>query len=151
LVTELQKTRLPFTGTSGLQKPVNNVMMRFLLFVDKEVIDFIVQETNRYAVTVVQSCTLKPRSQVKNWQPVTGEEICAPLGIYVLMSIMQKPSMKSYISRDAFTETPIFNQMVLQDRFCLISKLTPDTYCGPPKLFRIHSIIEMLRQCFQSA
>jgi Fe-S oxidoreductase len=50
----------------------------------------------------------------------------------------------------------IFNKMVLEDRFCSISEFqhfidigTKDTYSGPPKLFRIHSIIEMLLHCFQ--
>jgi hypothetical protein len=75
VVTELQQTKLQFTIVSGLKKPESNVLDT-LLFSDKDVADFIVQETNRYEDTVIQSCTLKPRSRVRNSQPLTGEDMC---------------------------------------------------------------------------
>jgi hypothetical protein len=38
----------------------------------------------------------------------------------MLMGIVQKPTLNSYLSRDAFIEAPIFPQTVTQDRLEVI-------------------------------
>ena len=76
---------------------------------DQHVIDH-VAETNRYDEYCIQSTMLKPRSHMRRWQPVTSDEIYVDLGLIMLMSILQKPTLKSYFSRDAFVETLMFLQ-----------------------------------------
>jgi hypothetical protein len=146
--------KIPFTGQSGAQKDFVSV---FLLFFGEEVIAVIV-ETNKYVEQYIQKCTLKPRSHVRKWEPVTGEEIYVALGLMMLMGIVQMPTLKSYLSKDPFLETPIFYQTMTQDRFELITKFlnftdnsTRDTYTGPPKLFKIQPILELLNKKCQSA
>jgi hypothetical protein len=136
--------KIPFTGQSGAQKDCVSVLDTFLLFFDEEVIAVIVADTNKYAEQYIQKCTLKPRSRVRMWEPVTGEEIYVALGLMMLMGIVEMPTIKSYISKDPFLETPIFYQTMTQDRFELITKFlhfmdnsTRDTYTGPHKLFKI--------------
>jgi hypothetical protein len=76
----------------------------------------------------------------------------------MLMGIVQKPTIKSYFSKDPFLESPIFYQTVTQDRFELITKFlhfmdnsTRDTYTVPPKLSKIQPILELLNNKFQNA
>jgi hypothetical protein len=66
--------KIPFSGKHGPEKHFDIVSDTSLLFFD-EIITLIVQETNRYAEKVIQGCTLKPRSCIRNWEPVTGDEI----------------------------------------------------------------------------
>jgi hypothetical protein len=150
--------KIPFTGQSGAQKDFVSVLDTFLLFFDEEVIAFIVTETNKYAEQYIQKCTPKPRSRVRKWEPVTGEEIYVALRLTMLMGIVQKPIIKSYFPKDPFLETPIFYKTMTQDRFKLITKFlhftnnsTRDTYTEPPKLFKIQPILELLNNKFQSA
>jgi hypothetical protein len=150
--------KIPFRGQSGAQKDFVSVLDTFLLFFDEEVIAVIVAETNKYAEQYIQKCTLKPRSRVRKWEPVRGEEIYVALGLMKLMGIVQKPTIKSYFSKDPFLETPIFYQTMTQDRFELTTKFlhftdnsTRDTYTGPPKLLKIQPILESLNNKFQSA
>jgi hypothetical protein len=118
------------------------------LFFDEEIITLIVQETNRYAEKFTQVCTLKPRSCIMNWEPVMGDEIYVVLCLMMLMGIVQRTTMKSYFSGDAFLESPIFPQSMSQNQFELILKFlnfvdnsTIDTYNGPTKLFKIQSTV----------
>jgi hypothetical protein len=113
--------KIPFTGPSGAQKDFVSVLDTFLLFFDEEVIAVIVAETNKCAEQYIQKCTLKPRSRVRKWEPVTGEEIYVALGLMMLMGIVETPTIKSYFSKDPFLETPIFYQTMTQDRFELIT------------------------------
>lgn len=52
----------------------------------------------------------------------TCDEIHVVLGLIMLMGRVQKPTLKSYFSCDAFTEIPILPQTMKQGRFDLIKK-----------------------------
>jgi hypothetical protein len=45
---------------------------------------------------------------------VTSDEIYAIVGLIMLMSIVQKPTLKLYFSRDAFVDTTVFLQIMIQ-------------------------------------
>jgi len=69
-----------------------------------------------------------------------SDEIHVVLGLIMLMGIVQKPTLKSYFSCDAFTEIPILPQTMTQGRFDLINKFlyfvennTVSTYTGTKK------------------
>jgi hypothetical protein len=107
---EYRAQRIPFSGQHGPQKIVDSVLNTFLLFIDEKIITLIVEETNIYAEKFIQGCTLKPRLCIRNSEPVTGDEIYVVLDLMMLIDIVQKPTLKSYFSRDAFLESPIFPQ-----------------------------------------
>jgi hypothetical protein len=89
--------------------------------------------------------------------PVDKNEIYVYLGLIMLMRIVQKPSIKAHFSKNPIPDTPIFSQTMSQDRFKLVSKFmhfvdntTQNTFYGPKKLFKIHSITDYLHNKFQS-
>jgi len=43
------------------------------LFLTDEVVNIMVEETNRYAEQYIQSHTLKPRSRVRQWEPTNTD------------------------------------------------------------------------------
>jgi hypothetical protein len=53
--------KIPFTGLSGSKKKSTSTQIdSFLLFFDTELIDIIVEETNKYTNQKIQSTTWKP-------------------------------------------------------------------------------------------
>jgi hypothetical protein len=89
---------------------------------------------------------------------VTGNEIYVVLGLMMLMDLVQKPTLKSCFSRDAFLESPNFSQSKSQNRFEPVLKFlhfidnsTIDTYTAPQKLFKIQPILEIMNRNVQSA
>jgi hypothetical protein len=119
----------------------------------------IVTETNRYAEKFKNSRghIFSKRSRVNEWQPVTAEEIYVVLALFMLMGIVQDPSVRMYFSRNHLVATPVFGSVISLDRFesiCRFLHLTDntskDTYEGPQKLFKIYPIIRHLNSKFQS-
>jgi hypothetical protein len=75
----------------------------------------------------------------------TSDEKYVVLGLIMLMGTVQKPTLKSYFSWDAFAETSTFPQIMTQGRFELIMKFlyfvdnnTVNTYTGTKKKLKIH-------------
>jgi hypothetical protein len=92
---------------------------------------------------------------MRRWQPVKKVMTYVVLGLIMLMGIMQKPTLKSYFSCDAFTEIPILPQTMTQGRFDLIKKIlyfvdnnTVSTYTGTKKKFKNLCLLslEMLKK-----
>lgn len=77
------------------------VLEAFLLYIDKEIVDLIVCKDEQIRV-------LQPRPRARKWQCVMDDKIYVFLGLPMLM--VQKSTLKSYFSRDAFLETLIFFQ-----------------------------------------
>jgi len=70
-------------------------------FFDKEIIQQIVRETNKYAEQYknIGGNLYSFRSLVRSWTPVTESEIHTVLGLFLLMGIAQKPTARSYFSK----------------------------------------------------
>jgi hypothetical protein len=139
----------------GLRK-ILSVLEAFMFF-DQHIIDHIVAETKGYADYCIQNSVLEPRSCIRSWQPLTSDKIYVVLGLTMLMDIVQKPTLKLYFSTNAFIETLIFPHTMTSDRFELIMKFlhfvddnTVDTYTGRNKIFKVRSLLEILRKHFQS-
>jgi len=77
---------------------VSDIVECYKLFFDKELIQQIVTETNRYAEQYknAQGNYFPFRSFVKSWKPVTENEIYTVLGLFLLIGIVQKPTARSY-------------------------------------------------------
>jgi len=46
------------------------------------------------------------QSRINEWQPVTAEEMCVVLAIFMLMGIVQKPSLMLHFSLNQLVESP---------------------------------------------
>ena len=85
------------------------------------------------------------------------KEIYTALGLFLLMSIVQKPSARSYFSKRRVISTSEFAAVISRDRFELICKFlhfidneSLPTYQGPPILFKIYPVIYHLNVKFQT-
>jgi hypothetical protein len=100
-----------FTGSVGPQgaaKGDMEIVHIFQLFFSKELIDTIVRETNRYVEQFLRGCELLIRSPTRAWKPVTEGEIYIVLGSFMLMGIIQKPTLRSYFTTNRVISTPGF-------------------------------------------
>jgi len=69
------------------------------MFFDDELVEVSVRETNTYAAQKIQARSFIPlRSRMRDWKPVTKDEMCAVLALFMLMGIIQKPTLRSYFS-----------------------------------------------------
>ena len=94
--------RFPFTGDAGATNAVparGNELDYFNLFFN-DVIDIIVQETNRYAV----------QEKAQNWVNTTLDEIRVFLALVMLQGLTPKPITWQYWSRRRIIETAFFGQ-----------------------------------------
>jgi hypothetical protein len=62
------------------------------------------------------------RSLVRQWTPVTENEIHVVLDLCLIMWIIQKPTLRTYFSRKRILSTPGFGDVMSRDRFQLIMK-----------------------------
>jgi hypothetical protein len=146
-----------FSSVCGPKKSAASPSEAFLLFIDDQILEMTVAETDRYANQKILLQSWKPCSHVNSWMPVDKNEIYVYLGLIMLMRIVQKPSIKAHFSKYPILDTPIFSQTMSQDHFQLVSKFThfvdnttQNTFSGPKKLFKIHSITDYLHNKFQS-
>ncbi|PNF18924.1 hypothetical protein B7P43_G18030, partial [Cryptotermes secundus] len=154
-----QGQREHFTGSFGPQGGALNVVEIvdvFELFFDKQMVNQIVTETNRYAEQFLRGRDLPVRSPARAWKPVTEGEIYVLLGLFMLMGIIQKPTLRSYFSTRRIMSTPGFRDIISRNRLELICKFlhfvdneTMSTYQGPQKLFKIFPLISHLNKKFQ--
>jgi hypothetical protein len=87
-----------FCGISGPQdsaKGLTNAVDIFEQFFNKDIVQKIVTETNHYAEQFKNSSgnIFSRKSRVNEWQPVTSEEIYVVLALFMLMGIVQRPSL----------------------------------------------------------
>ncbi|XP_022177033.1 piggyBac transposable element-derived protein 5-like [Myzus persicae] len=67
----------------------------YSLFLDDEIIQLLVKETNRYAAELLKS-VVSPHSRLKQWETVTPTEMKKFLGIIMWMGLCHKSSIASY-------------------------------------------------------
>jgi hypothetical protein len=99
-------------GSQGAAKLVMEIMDVFELFFSKELIDTIVTETNRYAEEFLCGRELTVRSPARAWEPVTEGEIYIVLGPFMLMGIIQKPTLRSYFTTKRVISTLGFRDVM---------------------------------------
>jgi hypothetical protein len=115
-----------FTGSVGPQgaaKEVTEIVDIFELFFNSELVDTIVKETNRYAEQFLHACKLSSRSTARAWKPMTEGEIYVVLGLFMLMGIIQKPTLRSYFATKRVISKPGFGDIITRDRLELICKV----------------------------
>ena len=103
---------------------VSDVVQCFELLFDKEIIQQIVRETNRYAEQYknARGNLFSFRSLVRSWTPVTESEIYPFSGLFLLMGIVQKPTVRSYFSKIRVISKPGFADVSTRQRSDLIGK-----------------------------
>ena len=85
-----------FTANSGVQCSFDeqaSILKYFESFIDDDIIDMIVTETNRNAESKLRGMSEDKKSK---WHPTTRNEIRVFLAITILQSIVKKPDLQLY-------------------------------------------------------
>ncbi|XP_062609964.1 piggyBac transposable element-derived protein 4-like [Saccostrea cucullata] len=93
----------------------------------RNLIEILVEETNRYADQFLSNpqYSPKPYSRSLQWSETNVDEMSAYLGLYLSMGILRKPSIEAYWqnSEQSFLfRTPGFAEIMTRDRFQILSK-----------------------------
>jgi hypothetical protein len=59
---------------------------------------------------------------MRDWKPFTADEIYVVPALFMLMGIVQKPTLCLYFSRNSVLATPVFGSVISMDRFESICK-----------------------------
>lgn len=90
------------TGMRDVNLPVDSKPVDYFeLFFNKNVMQGIVNETNKYADERIQKLapTLKPKSTWKKWVSVTYSEIRLFIGVILNMGLINLPRLQDYFSQ----------------------------------------------------
>lgn len=146
-----------FTGDSGLQmqlSPEITPYQTFCKIVDNEVIELIVEETNRYANQCLLLGERNLYSRLRNWKATNGTEIMKFLILIIWMGLVPIGSIKDYWS----TKSLIYNfdlpkRLLSRDRFqALLANLhfsNNQNIQAGDRLAKIKNLISLLQQKFQ--
>ena len=127
------------------------------LFLDEEVLDLVVNETNRYADQqideMIASGRMKRHSRAKKWNEVTREEMKQFLGLMFLTGIIQKPELQLYWSTESVLATPYFGSVMSRNRFeaiwAFFHTANNDRMDREDRLFKVRRIMVMMTERFQ--
>jgi hypothetical protein len=109
-------------GPQGAAKEVTEIVDVFELFFESQLVEKIVEETNRYAEQFLRGRELSSRSATRAWKHVTEGEIYVVLGLFMLMGIMQKPTLRSYFTTKRVISAAGFGDIITRDRLELVCK-----------------------------
>lgn len=157
--------KFAFTGDPGINPDVISTLPDeatpldyFSIFMNDEVIDIIVRETNKYAKQYIDSATLLPHSRVHKWYPTTAPEMKLFLGIALMMGLVRKPRIEFYWTETDLYLTPAFSKIMTRNRFSLLLKFLhfSDNASKPEgddrdRLYKIREIYDLLTESFQAA
>ncbi|XP_021197731.3 piggyBac transposable element-derived protein 4 isoform X2 [Helicoverpa armigera] len=147
-----------FTGPAGPTFPIEG-MSPFQVFSkiwDGDIINLIVDETNKYAANLVSS-PIKQFSRMRKWTPITPQELWTFIGVIMLQSIIPLPVEKEYwFPCLPYLKLGKFADIMAYHRFSLIKRclhFVDNILCGrgiPTKLMKIQPVIDHLNTKFSS-
>ncbi|KAM4723160.1 piggyBac transposable element-derived protein 4-like [Rhinophrynus dorsalis] len=153
----------PFTASAECKVKSENMspIDYFQLFVDDELLEYIVKQTNLYAEQYFQQygISLEPCSRARNWTETNLCEIKKFLGLTLQMGIVRKPNICSYWSTQHTQTTPIFPAMMSRDRFLLMQRFLhyndnaaalPQDHPKYDRLYKMRPVIDHLAARFQA-
>lgn len=141
-----QQNRTPkmhnFTAVSGATINTEGMSRReiFELFFNDELVEKILHETNKYG------------ARNANFVQVTEAELKVYIALNIVMSLVQKPTVQSYWSKDKSIETPYFNNVMPRNRFLSIASnlhFTSNNDNSDDPLIKIREVADMTAKNFR--
>ena len=139
-----------FSGRGGAMDPrlssSSTCREIFELFVDDELYDLLLTETNRYA----RQRPISQSAHMRAWTSVTLREMQAFLALCIMTGIVTVPSLHAYWSTDPLMRTYLFSSVMPRDRFLAILQalhfhnnedMAKDC---PDRLFKLRPVIDHL-------
>ena len=113
----------PFQANPGvLIKTEENLQPNFFfeVFLNDEVIEFFVAETNSYAEKVCQNMVIKRSSLFRKWEPTNATEMRVFVGLVLHMGVINLPRLSDYWSNDPMYKTYLRSKYMSRNRFYLL-------------------------------
>nr|XP_045596259.1 piggyBac transposable element-derived protein 4-like isoform X1 [Procambarus clarkii] len=104
----------PYTGEEVSE------MEYFMAYFDEPLMKYIVQETNKYVVELIESVEILQFSRLQRWKDTTVGEMYVFLALCMMMKHCVKNVITDYWSKDSCVPTPIFGKYMSRDRFVLL-------------------------------
>lgn len=128
----------------------------FQVFVTDDIIEYIVDETNRYATQEINSRkNKKPKARENAWKPTNAEEMKKFLGILLYMGLKVVPKISFYWSTDIFYKNCVIPKVMSRNRFELLLKFLHfsdnQTANKKNRLSKIEELTQMIVSNFKSA
>ena len=95
----------------------------FSTYFDVEIMDHIVQETNKYYAFSRGPSILSPFSRLLQWKDTNVAEMYVFLAVMMLMTFGKKFSLDEYWSKDPLITMPIFSKIMSSNRFFLLLRM----------------------------
>ena len=118
--------KMTFKGIPGLPLPPGSLSPEsspiefFQVFVTKEIVDLMVNETNKYAEQELSKGKLKRQSRKHSWVPTNEVEMKYFFGLLFTMGIVVKKKIADYWSTDPVIATPYVNTVMPRNRFQIL-------------------------------
>ena len=128
----------------------------FECFVDREVIDLIVSETNKFAAKYIHEKRTGGKMHGKSrdlmWTDTNPGEMRVVIALIILQRIVKKPNIDDYHSMHPLLHTPIFGKIISRDKLKLILKYLhfSDLEKTDDALYKIRKLIELLVSKFRT-
>lgn len=136
------------------QQTIRRPIDIFERFITDEIIDVLVQETNRYAS---QQLTKRHsgKSRIKSWTNTNKNEMRKFLGVAIGMGLTQVPAINLYWSKEPLFHNEFVSSLFTRDRFLLLLRFlhfsdneSADT---SNRLYKIDPLITLLLKNYQQA
>lgn len=121
------------------------------LFLDEEILDFLIIETNRYASQSLRNRKLKAYSRLKKWTPIDRTEMRNFLGLVMWMGLVNMPSLVDYWRKDILYANKV-TEVMSRNRFELILSMFHCSNNEKPehgRLDKIQKLVDLLVFNFQ--
>ncbi len=107
-------------GTPGIQIDLSDKtdLEIFLLFLDNDLLDYLVTQTNLYANQYLdKKSDLPPHSRARLWRDTNREEMIKFIGLTLLMSLNSRPRIHQYWSTNPLFSSQIYGSTMSRDRY----------------------------------
>lgn len=135
------------------QTDTDNPFELYSLFVNDDVVDFIVLETNRYARSEVNNIQSENRKGL-TWKDVDNNEIRKFFGILLIMGVVNLPEIRLYWSKKEMYSNLQIKKAMSRDRFLQILQFlhfcNNDMADTADRLFKCRGILDKLNAAFES-
>ncbi|XP_060872032.1 piggyBac transposable element-derived protein 4-like [Metopolophium dirhodum] len=155
-VTGNYQKPLQFNNNSGLKIDISvdsTVWDIFNLFLTNEIIDLIVEETNKNAQHFLSKNRLTKSSRFSKWIPADQQEIKKFFGLMIWMGLVQMPTLEDYWSISIRYKNNVAQNTMSRNRFELILRFLhfSDNEKAPndDRIYKVRDLINKLIENFQ--
>ncbi|XP_064080661.1 piggyBac transposable element-derived protein 4-like [Macrobrachium nipponense] len=118
-----------------------------------DIINLIVQETNRYAEQKISSVTVTRRSKLRQWVPTNNEEIEKFIRLIIYMGLVPFPEIQLYWLKSILYKNEIVPKTMSRDRFLLLLQMLHFCNNEEPNVgrdWKIRKLLDMILVQYQS-